>query len=128
MVGEIAGGLAALKGAFDLAKALKDIDDAATINSAVLELQQKILEAQAAQGQLVEENDGLQKKLAEFDRWEIEKDRYALKDFSSDTFAYELLEAKADGEPIHRICPNCYQQREKSILQARGKNAYQQTR
>ena len=41
MVGEALAGLGALKTAFDLAKGLKEIDDAARRNAAVIELQQK---------------------------------------------------------------------------------------
>jgi len=42
MVGEVFAGLGAIKTAFDIAKGLKDIDDAARRNAAVIELQQKI--------------------------------------------------------------------------------------
>ena len=41
MVAEIYGGISALKSAFDIAKGLKDIDDAARRNAAVIELQEK---------------------------------------------------------------------------------------
>ena len=46
MVGEVFAGLSALKTAFDIAKGLKDIDDATRRNAAVIELQEKILLAQ----------------------------------------------------------------------------------
>jgi hypothetical protein len=42
MVAEILGGISALKSAFDIAMGLKDIDDAARRNTAVIELQEKI--------------------------------------------------------------------------------------
>jgi hypothetical protein len=47
-------GLSAIKTAFDLAKGLKDIDDATRRNAAVIELQEKSLSAQSAQSALVE--------------------------------------------------------------------------
>jgi len=52
MVGEVFAGLSAFKAMYDAAKALKDINDAAIRNSAVIELQEKILSAQAAQAAL----------------------------------------------------------------------------
>src|SRR5215831_2322334 len=54
MVGELIAGLGAFKTMFDIAKGLKDINDAATRNAAVIELQEKILIAQAQQAALVE--------------------------------------------------------------------------
>ena len=45
MVGEVFAGIGALKTAFDIAKGLKDIDDATRRNAAVIELQEKILTA-----------------------------------------------------------------------------------
>jgi hypothetical protein len=54
MVAEVFAGLSAIKTAFDIAKGLKDIDDATRRNAAVIELQEKILFAQAAQLELVE--------------------------------------------------------------------------
>jgi hypothetical protein len=64
-------------------------------------------------------------QLARFEKWETEEQRYQLKDFGGNTFAYELKPEAAQGEPPHIICPNCYQKRQKSILQGRGKDALQ---
>jgi hypothetical protein len=41
MAAELIAGLGAIKTAFDLAKGLKDIDDATRRNAAVIELQEK---------------------------------------------------------------------------------------
>ena len=51
MAAEIFAGVTALKTAFDLARGLKDIDDATRRNEAVIDLQQKILGAQQAQSE-----------------------------------------------------------------------------
>ncbi|MEJ2375476.1 MAG: hypothetical protein P8Y53_05740 [Pseudolabrys sp.] len=126
MVGESITGLGFLKTAFDLAKALKDIDDAARRNAAVIELQEKILEAQSAQSALVERARELEAKVDSFEKWEAEGTRYQLKDFGGGTFAYELKADEARGEPMHHICPNCYEKGRKSILQMGGGNAFKQ--
>ena len=54
MVGEAIAGLSAIKTAFDIARGLKDINDATIRNSAIIELQEKILAAQQAQSTLIE--------------------------------------------------------------------------
>jgi hypothetical protein len=117
MVAEVFASLGALKTAFDIAKGLKDIDDAARRNAAVIELQEKILSAQQAQSELVECIGELEKKVTGFEKWEAEKERYQLTDFGGGTFAYLLKPEKANGEPSHRICASCYQDDHKSILQ-----------
>ncbi|MFZ3324849.1 MAG: hypothetical protein WA231_02690 [Methylocella sp.] len=61
MVAEVFAGLSAIKTAFDLAKGLKDIDDATRRNAVIIELQEKILTAQAAQMELVETINDLKK-------------------------------------------------------------------
>ena len=73
MVAEVFAGLGALKTAFDIAKGLKDIDDAARRNAAVIELQERILSAQQSQSALVERVHDLEKEVAGFEQWEAEK-------------------------------------------------------
>jgi hypothetical protein len=123
MVAEVFAGLGALKTAFDIAKGLKDIDDAARRNAAVIELQERILSAQQSQSALVERVHDLEKKVAGFEQWEAEKKRYALTDFGGGTFAYALKPDAANGEPPHRICPACYEKQEKAILQFKFRTA-----
>jgi hypothetical protein len=64
----------ALKTAFDMAKGLKDIDNAVSRNAAVIELQENILAAQQAQAALIKRIDDLEKEVAGFEAWEREKD------------------------------------------------------
>jgi hypothetical protein len=117
MVAEVFAGLGALKSAFDMAKGLKDIDNAARRNAAVIELQEKILTAQSVQSDLVERMRELELQVAGFETWKAEKKRYKLTDFGGGTFAYLLKAEAADGEPSHRLCAQCYQKNQKSILQ-----------
>src|SRR2546430_498478 len=109
MVGEAIAGLGAIKTAFDIAKGLKDIDNATSRNAAVIELQEKLLTAQAAQSALVERIGQLEKEMARFETWEAEKKRYKLTDYGGGTFAYAMKTDEARGEPPHRICANCYE-------------------
>jgi len=115
MVGEVFAGLSALKTAFDIAKGLKDIDDAARRNAAVIELQEKILAAQEAQSALLERVRELEEKVRSLETWETEKQRYELKQFGS-AVAY-VLKAEAQGtEPSHQLCANCFARGKKSFL------------
>ncbi len=78
MVAEVFAGLGALKTAFDIAKGLKDIDDATRRNAAVIELQEKILAAQQSQSSLIETARELEKEVVQLKAWEADKQRYEL--------------------------------------------------
>jgi hypothetical protein len=78
MVAEVFAGLGSIKAAFDIAKGLKDID-ATRRNTAIIELQEKILSAQAEQSELIETIGDLKKRVTELETWEAEKQRYELK-------------------------------------------------
>jgi Zn finger protein HypA/HybF involved in hydrogenase expression len=117
MLSETIAGLGAVKTAFDLAKALKDMDNAAARNAAVIELQEKILTAQQAQAALVERIGELEKEVADFEKWEADKENYDLKLVYEDTFAYARKPIAGTTTPPHFICASCYEHRKKSILQ-----------
>jgi hypothetical protein len=115
MPAEIFAGIGAIKTAFDLAKGLKDIDDATRRNAAVIELQKELLAAQEAQSTLLERIRELEEKVAGFETWNAEKNRYELKPFGSGVAYVPKAEAKGS-EPEHQLCPNCYARGQKSFL------------
>jgi hypothetical protein len=125
MISEAIAGAGALKTAFDMAKALKDISDATIRNAAVIELQEKILSAQEAQFALVKRVDELEKQVASLETKRSQIQRYQLKDYGTGSFAYELKESEAHDEPIHRACAACYQDGHVSILQFSHKSEEQ---
>jgi len=110
-------GLNAFKTMFDMAKALKDMDNTATRNAAVIDLQGQILAAQSAQTSLVSRVGELEEEVRGFEKWDAEKSRYELKDIGSGIMAYVLKDNADPPEPAHHLCPDCYQSRIKSILQ-----------
>jgi hypothetical protein len=124
MVAEVFGGLSAIKTAFDIAKGLKDIDDAARRNAAVIELQEKILTAQQTQASLIETVSGLEKEVAQLKAWEADKQRYELKALASGLFAFALKPSMSNGEPMHYICANCCAAGKKSYLQQHFSGPY----
>ncbi len=126
MVSEVVAGLNIFKSMMEMAKGLKDVNDATVRNAVAIELQEKILTAQQSQNTLLERIGELEKALAQFETWETEKKRYHLYDFGGDTFAYILKEGMENGEPSHRLCANCFQKGLKSILQNTGRNTSSQ--
>jgi Zn finger protein HypA/HybF involved in hydrogenase expression len=122
MAAELLAGISALKSAFDLAKGLKDIDDATRRNSAVIELQEKILGAQSAQSTLVERVTALEAEVSRLRKWQVEKGKYRLVNVASGAFAYGNKPNDNDPEPPHWLCVNCYDNRQqRSMLQYQGR-------
>ena len=123
-MGTIASTIGSIKTAGEIAKGFLDLKEATAFQGKVIELQGVIMAAQtsalAAQSDqftLLNQVRELETKMAKLEAWEAQKKRYSLKDFGGGTFAYELKEAERAGEPIHRICPACYEKGHRSILQ-----------
>jgi hypothetical protein len=125
MVGEIAGVISSLKAIKDISEAMIGLRDAAAFQEKRLELQSKMLEAQSAafaandeRASLIQRVSSLEQEVARLKAWEGEKQRYELKKWGEGAFAYVLKASEARGEPIHPICPNCYESGSKAILQS----------
>jgi len=124
MLAEISAGLSSLKAISDIVKGLNATNIQASINEIKIGLQDHILEAQQAlfaaqetQTGLIEQVRALEAKVTDLETWEAEKKRYALTDIGSGVLAYVLKEDMSGSEPPHHLCPNCYTNNEKSILQ-----------
>jgi hypothetical protein len=115
MVAEVFAGLTALKTAFDIARGLKDIDDATRRHAAIIELQEKILAAQSEQASLVERVGELKSRVAQLEAWDRDKARYQLTDIGGGggLHAYTLRPGMENGEPPHNL---------KSILQPEARS------
>jgi hypothetical protein len=118
MVAEVFAGIGAIKTAFDIARGLKDINDATIRNAAVIELQEKLLTAQSTQSALLDRIGDLEKEVVDLKAWDGEKQRYKLTEVSADVLAYTMRPGMENGEPFHMLCANCYEHGRKSILQA----------
>jgi hypothetical protein len=122
MASEFIAGLGLFKTAFDIAKGLKDINDATVRNGAIIELQEIILSAREQQAAALERISQLEKQVADFETWEAEKQRYELKSLPPGGLVHSIKEAMRNGEPPHYICANCFEHRKKSPLQSGGVN------
>ena len=122
MAAELMMGLSAFKGMLDIAKGLKDLNDATARNAVAIELQEKILAAQAQQATLIEQVSTLEEEVTRLKAWDADKQRYELKEFAPGQFAYALKPEASGGEPAHQLCANCYNRGEKAILQSEMRN------
>ncbi len=113
-----------LNTAINIAKAMVDIRDATAFQGKVFELQRAIIDAQqsvfaanAERTALIEEIGQAKAEIARLEAWETEKLRYELQDVGKGSLAYVVKESMRGTEPEHKICSNCYQHAQKSILQ-----------
>jgi hypothetical protein len=133
VAGEIAAGIAALRAATDIVGGLIAARDMHKFSGALIELQNKIISANlgisALQDQLSTSKDekrDLEDKLRDIENWRAETERYELRDFGTNIYAYTLKQGFENGEPPHHICATCLPQRQKSILQCLTTDGYYQ--
>lgn len=115
-----------LAGAYQAAKAAKDILTTLYDAKVNAEAKPKILEAQGKLGEvqdalfvlrerlseLQEERDDLKAKLANAEAWQTQADQYELTTTPGTAVVY-----KYKGQPDHFACPSCFNKREVHILQ-----------
>jgi hypothetical protein len=119
---DVLTGLSTFKSMLEIAKGLKDMTDASARNAVAIELQEKILAAHATQTELVETATTLKSRVAELEAWDADKNRYELKEIQTGVTAYTLKEGMEDGEIPHYLCPNCYTDKTKKLLQREVRN------
>lgn len=111
----------------ELTKAIVNgkIDDkvkakASELNTSILALQGSLFELQSENHELLKLKSDLEHQLMELSNWEEEAKRYELHALCSGVFVYALKKEEQLTEPPHYLCPNCHQERRKSILQCLG--------
>lgn len=124
-ISAIAGMMTALKGAKDIATAMKELRDGTLIQEKVIELNGKILDAQSSafvandeRTSLIDQVRQLEKRVAELEVWETEKARYVLTNVGDGVLAYRLKAGVEGNETQHLLCAHCFQKGQKSFLQA----------
>lgn len=124
----IASAATGLQAAGQIVKSMVGLKVSSEVQTKVIELQSIIMAAQgdalAAQSDqfaLLERIRNLEAEIAKARAWEAEKERYHLQEFPSGALAYVLKPDAANGEPSHRICPKCYNEGYKSLLQVKSK-------
>lgn len=112
-----------LRSAGDITKAMLDLKIAEDERDKVISLQRIIMDAQgsALQAQLdfreaIEKTRELEENIRAFNKWEETASRYTLHKWPQGTMTYLLDDDEKEG---HSICPQCYEDRIKSIMQPR---------
>ncbi len=90
---------------------------AAELVDRIVDLQAKLLAAQAQMEELDRARQEAQHKLVEKEEWEREKQRYELRELAPGILVRAPKEPKPPGEPDHYLCPHCFDENRKSLLQ-----------
>lgn len=123
-IGSINAALSSLKALMDIGQAMRDLKADANIQAKVIELQNQILATQDYLYKAQSEQFDLRKKLSDSEAEltslharDAEMKRYGLVEPSAGVFVYVLKDEFRGEEPIHWLCPTCYDKKTKSILQ-----------
>lgn len=123
-ISAISGLISSIKASTEISKALLNLRDenlirekVGALNIQLFDAYGSALDARKAQAELLDQVDALKETILKFEKWDAEKERYQLAEVAPGAFAYALKAGAEHGEPPHHICPACYEQRRKSILQ-----------
>lgn len=123
MHAEIKAAIAANKHAIELARA-DDIDQE-TMQDALEDVRTKLYEAQTAALGALEAHSAqadrvraLEAEAAARDNWAMEAEGYELREVSTNVHAWVRKEASGYYGAVVKLCPICFEQRKKMILQA----------
>ncbi|WP_087112073.1 hypothetical protein [Halomonas citrativorans] len=117
---EIGAAVSAVKGALDLARAAKDVNDHAQLNAAMSDIMDKLTTAQGDlldlvidHYQLIKENRELKQRLSNKDLFS----QYRLVQVAAGDYIMSLKdEYVSDEQPVHAICIKCKSEDRLSIM------------
>lgn len=114
MIEMFKAGYDGLKAAVDIAKGIEALKTETAINQAVIDIQRNVLEAQRALTNAEQMHAAdlkrvaeLEQKIAGFEAWESEKQRYQLEAVDRGAFAYVHKPGMESGEPPMWLCQTC---------------------
>ncbi|HRQ57649.1 MAG TPA: hypothetical protein PLN31_09530 [Azoarcus taiwanensis] len=111
---EVTQGLLALK--TDAAVSAKAVE----LNRVIFDVQQQLIAIQADYAAVVARERDLEAQIGKLKDWAHDKQRYELHELAPRTLVYRVKPGMKGAEPMHDLCPRCYQEGIKSILQAAG--------
>jgi hypothetical protein len=114
------------KGLLNAREEAKVNDVAIYLQGIVLDLQSEMMMIQSDYQNVLRSRDELEKKLVEQEAWDKERARYHLEQGKGlwANFVYALNVKNPAVEPAHWLCAHCYEDKKKSILQARPENKW----
>jgi hypothetical protein len=127
----IGAALSSLKTAKDIAQVMIGLRDAAAFQNKMIEFQSAILDAQASafsaneeRSSLIARTQNLEREIAALRSWDNEARRYQLTEVAPRAFVYLVKPESQGSEPSHWLCPSCFQQHQKSILQGLNSDTF----
>lgn len=87
------------------------------VNADLLSAQTAALKSQEEQAQLAKKVRALEEQLAAAAQWDTIAQRYKLKALVPEVFVHEHVALSPEAEPSHFACANCFERKERSILQ-----------
>lgn len=129
MIAEISSFIASSKAAYDIAKGIYALKSENDRNESISKILEVLITAQFQASEVLAkaheteiEKHNLTKKLMELEKWSETEKQYELQEVYSGIFAYVYKKGEEATEPVHWLCPNCWQEKKKSILQCDFKN------
>ena len=122
MVGEVFAGLSAFNSMFNIAKSMKDMNDAHIRNVAISDLWEHIFTAQTRYAEAVEKVHELEVKLKSFEDWDVQKVQYELVEVEPGIRIYRTKESERGEKPAIEACASCFGDRHLGILQHQSWN------
>jgi hypothetical protein len=129
-VAAIGGAFQSLRAAFEIGKALLDLNISAQVRERISDMNVKIIAAQESsvasyehQSFLTKRINDLEKQIADFEAWNTEAEAYELSDLRrkgdprGSIFAYAPKEGTEQAKIPHFLCAECFQNRHRSPLQ-----------
>ncbi|MBV8136622.1 MAG: hypothetical protein JO121_13485 [Deltaproteobacteria bacterium] len=124
----ISGIVGGLKAASELVQLAVNAHDVKVIREKAIEFQKDIIAAQTSAistltdyASALDRIRELEKEVNDLKAWGAEKEKYQLTEISEhpqgSALVFALKDQAGSTEPKHRLCPNCYQDGRKSILQ-----------
>jgi len=117
--------LTSIKTTIDIVKELNSSHDSHTITQVQAELLEKLLTIQTGalalqekHSALIHDKEELIKKIEEFEQWRNTESEYELKELKTGIFVYSYKNSQQSVVPMHWLCPQCWNDRKKSILQS----------
>ena len=124
-INSIMTAVSGLKNATEIIKNILSINKNTEVNARVIDLQNVILglqtnllELHSGYAQLLTEKAEIEARLKGEDEWASVAKEYQLREVGAQLFVY----ASTTRMPAHWLCPNCFQKKQKSILQLRNQN------
>ncbi len=124
MFAEITAAIQSLKTLYGLVRATQSLSNSTEILTAVSDVQQKLMDANAAalasqekQAAFAEKVRELETQLRDSEDWKNQMQSYELFQFPTKALAYKLKSQLANTAPMHYLCTACADKKKKTILQ-----------